>query len=310
MAGFFGLFNYSKPGKGVDADAPKKHPFFLFWELIWRKLSRLIVLNMMYFVCILPILSFAYTQFYVSIMQYFSDYLPAEEFSLGPLPSLLASFAVSIPYPLFIVLLVVSIVIYGPATCGFTYMMRNFAREEHAWLSDFFSKFKSNFKQGVAIGILELLVYTVFILNLTMDAPVDSATGAVSMVFTVAKYVSLFLAVIFTFMRHYFYTMIVTFELTIWQIIKNAAIFAVLGVFRNLLVSAVIIVTAAALVFFSGWVELILIPLIMFSFWGFLTTFTCYPVIKKYMIDPLNADDGAGETPELEAGNEPDIGEQ
>lgn len=29
MAGFFGLFNYSKPGKGVDKNAPEKKTIFL-----------------------------------------------------------------------------------------------------------------------------------------------------------------------------------------------------------------------------------------------------------------------------------------
>ncbi len=301
MAGFFGLFDYNKPGKGVDANSPKKHPFFLFWELLWRKFSRLIVLNILYFICILPILSFGYTQFYANLMDLIG--VVSEDVALGPLPTLLTSIALSVPYPLFIALLVLSVVLYGPVTCGFTYMLRNFAREEHAWLSDFFSRLKSNFKQGVAIGVLELLVYSVFILNLTMEPPADAA-GAVGTVFTVAKYVSIFLAVIFTFMRHYFYTMIVTFHLTVWQIIKNAVIFAILGLFRNILVTAVVVITAVALVLFSGWAELILIPLFMFSFWGFLTTFACYPVIKKYMIDPQNKEGGVGENPELESGSD------
>lgn len=299
MAGFFGLFDYTKPGKGVDPDAPKKHPFFLFWELIWRKLSRLILLNLIYFVCILPILSFLYTRFYSVILSMIDSAAP-DSIALGPLPSIMASFSFSIPFPLFVALLILSVVLYGPVTCGFTYMMRNFTREEHAWFSDFFTKAKENFKQGVAIGILELLIYTVFILNLTMDS---SAVGS-NALFTVAKYVSLFLVVFFTFMRYYFYTMVVTFRLTVWQILKNAIIFAVLGIFRNILVTVVIVLTAGALIVFSGWAEFALIPLFMFSFWGFLITFTCYPVIKKYMIDPLNAEDGAGEEPaSLEAGD-------
>lgn len=57
--GLFG-FNYSKPGPGVDKDAPKKKGIFLFFELFFRKFWKLIHANMLYFICSIPMLLIVY----------------------------------------------------------------------------------------------------------------------------------------------------------------------------------------------------------------------------------------------------------
>lgn len=48
MAGIFGFFDYTKPGKGVEKDEPKKPRFLLFWELYFRKFWKLIQLNLLF----------------------------------------------------------------------------------------------------------------------------------------------------------------------------------------------------------------------------------------------------------------------
>lgn len=57
MAGWFGLFDYSKPGKGVDKNTPKKKRFLLFFELFFRKFSKLVSLNFIYLLFCLPIVT-------------------------------------------------------------------------------------------------------------------------------------------------------------------------------------------------------------------------------------------------------------
>ena len=57
MAGFFGLFDYSKPGKGVDKNGPQKKRFFHFFELYFRKFWKLITLNMLYVLFCIPIVT-------------------------------------------------------------------------------------------------------------------------------------------------------------------------------------------------------------------------------------------------------------
>lgn len=51
----FRFINYDKPGKGIDPDAPKKKPLFLFFELYFRKLFSLMQLNVIYLFCCIPL---------------------------------------------------------------------------------------------------------------------------------------------------------------------------------------------------------------------------------------------------------------
>ncbi len=57
MAGFFGLFDYTKPGKGVDKNSPQKKRIFVFFELYFRKFWKLITLNLIYILFCIPIIT-------------------------------------------------------------------------------------------------------------------------------------------------------------------------------------------------------------------------------------------------------------
>lgn len=57
MAGFFGLFNYDKPGPGVDKNAPKKKSFVVFFEILGRKFWKLILVNLLYVLFSLPVVT-------------------------------------------------------------------------------------------------------------------------------------------------------------------------------------------------------------------------------------------------------------
>lgn len=62
MARMFGLFDYGKPGPGISKNAPKKKPFFYFWELYFRKFWKLIVANLLYVVVSLPVVTVGLAQ--------------------------------------------------------------------------------------------------------------------------------------------------------------------------------------------------------------------------------------------------------
>ena len=55
--GFFGLFNYSKPGKGVRKDEPERSRFVQFFVLVKRKFWKLIQLNLLYILFCIPIVT-------------------------------------------------------------------------------------------------------------------------------------------------------------------------------------------------------------------------------------------------------------
>ena len=102
-------------------------------------------------------------------------------------------------------------------------------------------------------------------------------------------------AIIYLVMRFYIYHLMLTFDLSVKKILKNALIFTVLGIKRNLLA------ILGLLVFIALHIALILfflsmgitIPIIIPFFYAmaimiFITTYAAFPIIEKYMITPYH----------------------
>lgn len=266
--GLFGA-NYAKEGPGVDKNAPQKKRFFLFWDIYFRKFWKLIQLNLVYVLFFIP----AAVGLYTLIM--------------GGLNVLS------------ILLVLVSVVLAGPATAGLTYVLRNFVREEHAFvLADFFGNFKSNFKQAAIYGAIFAIVMTLMATSSVFyyrNAP-DNTLMFVPLVLCMAC------MLVGSFMNFYMYTMIVTFKMTLRQMLKNAFIFSILGVFTNIFTLLVTGAIAVAMLLFYPITILFIIPIAL-STMQFIITFNAYPKIKQHMIDPFVAEN----TPESgdEGGDKP-----
>ncbi len=268
----------------LAADAPVKHGFFLFFELFFRKFWRFITLNIYYFLVTLPML----VMVYFTINGYFADQLVNEagEFvDMLPGIGIFASLAASIPGPLQTVLLILSMILYGPATMGLTYIFRNFARQEHAWMSDFVSRGLSNFKQGLFFGLLDIIV--VYLLANGIVADISIGTGQVAAVSgIILTTLSVIALIVYMFMRHYFYMIAVSVNLSVFSILKNSWYFVVLGFWRNLWAGFICLVLIVACFFTLPLVSFITLPFLFYSLTGFVVVFTCYPVVKKYLIVP------------------------
>ena len=57
MGGFLGFGNYEKPGKGVGKNEREKKRFFQFFDLFFRKLGRLVQLNLLYILFCIPVVT-------------------------------------------------------------------------------------------------------------------------------------------------------------------------------------------------------------------------------------------------------------
>ena len=57
MAGFFGLFDYSKEGPGISKNAPKKKAFFVFFETFFRNFWKFMLINVVYVLLCFPIVT-------------------------------------------------------------------------------------------------------------------------------------------------------------------------------------------------------------------------------------------------------------
>ena len=57
MAGFFGLFDYAKPGKGVSKNEPKRSHFVQFFVIMQRKFWKMLQLNLLFILFCIPIIT-------------------------------------------------------------------------------------------------------------------------------------------------------------------------------------------------------------------------------------------------------------
>lgn len=57
LAGFFGLFDYTKPGKGVSKEEVERPRFVHFFKLLLRKFWLLVQLNLLYLLFCIPVVT-------------------------------------------------------------------------------------------------------------------------------------------------------------------------------------------------------------------------------------------------------------
>ena len=191
-----------------------------------------------------------------------------------------------VPYPIQILLLALSVLAYGPAKCGVTYVLRNYSRQTHSWVSDIWDKAKENWKQGMLFGLLDCLVVVLVFFNMTYTPPT-----ALSSIVKIAKYLTLLFAMFYAFMRKYIYLMIVTVKLNLRSLIRNAWLLAFIGIFRNVF-SCLGTILIWALTYFlimavHPFIELVFLCIFIYSFTNFLSISATYPLIDKYLVQPI-----------------------
>jgi uncharacterized membrane protein YesL len=256
-------FNYDRPGPGVRKDEPQKNAFIRFFAILFRKFTQFIELNLL----------FAAFVFGAFVVVY-----------------LVSSFIPNIPdwLILFLIILLVS-----PFLAGLTFVTRNYAREEHAFLmSDFLEASQKNWKAFLINGVVCYFLY--FILSVAIKFYYSKLAYGLWYGFSLCICIAIALLLIFA--QYYVPVMIITFDLKLIQIYKNALIFAILGLWRNLLLTIFLGLLAAFLYFSSAIVLTFLIGIaftitLLFSFSSFLINFTIYPLIYKTMILPQEKPD-------------------
>ena len=264
------FFNYNKPGPGIEKDAPKKKGMFLYFELVWRKLGKLFLSNMLYMLVSLPVLLvYHFFAFYT-----LSALLPKEIMESG----VVFSQAV-------LLITVIMAILWGtgPVSCGYTFLLRNFAREEHVWMtSDFFEHIKKNFKQSLIIFIIDIIVLV-------------SGTNAIYFYWSMSQkipaleYVSYVMAgmmLIYTFMHFYMYEFLVTFKVSVKDVYKNSLIMAFGALPMNIFLTAfVLVVTYLAFSCLTPIAILLLAGVCWVSFMRFPIDFYAARIIKRQLID-------------------------
>ena len=190
------------------------------------------------------------------------------------------------------VLFCLPIVTIGPATAGMTKVLRNYAREEHAFLwGDFIETFKENFKQSFLYSLLDGVI--LFFLIADIFAVTNLLGTANKIMMTISLAAILLSLTVYIFMRYYIYSMMITFRLTLGQLFKNAFIFCWAAFFKNLFLTVTIAGLTLLMIYKANIILLLFILLTLyFSTIGLLINFFVNPTIKKYMIDGFDPETG------------------
>ncbi len=297
--GFFS--SYMKDGKGVKKeDIITDFNFINFFKLYARRFVKLIWVNALYIMGNFPLIFLL-----LALSNYFSDMgtSPTSELfavvnGIGTASGGLGDFSAPLlgihgalgtifsPTVVTYVLYAIAalfIFTFGPVNAGCTYIVRNLVKSEHIFMwQDFIGTIKQNWKQALPMGILDLAVLGLALYSLT------SYYYNYEYYFIFFWMMILILA-LYSFIRFYLYTIMVTFELKFFQIIKNSMIFALLGFKRNIvMLGAVVLLGSLTAVLGSVFLPLGVISLFMllFSSGAFMGMYAAYPMVKKYMIDP------------------------
>lgn len=272
-----------------------------FFKMLWRKLNPILSVNLMSVFGNFPIIFALF-----AISGYASIHSTAPSFSMfAPLngamyydssPAAAALMTIfgrqteitilsGVDYVM-LALSALTILTFGPVNVGATYILRNIFRGEGIFLwHDFFYAIKRNIKQALIYGVMDaviilLLAYNIFFYNLNYGV-----NTPLNMMF----YAAICMAFLYLIMRPYIYLMMVTFDLSILTMFKNALLFTVLGIKRNVMstigILLLIVLEFALLVLYFPLG--VILPFVgLFSIGYMMQIYGAYPKIKEIMIDP------------------------
>lgn len=260
------------PGPGINTKAPKKAPFFRFWELLWRNLGRLLMLNLIITALHMPVL----------LSMFF--YIQTDN-------------ALTVPFSIF--LLILQVILEGPIMAGCARVLRMIVLDKACFLGE-------EFRKGFFGNFIPALLYWLFDTVIIMSAwlawqmyPQYAQEG--SKIWYVLLAVTLGFALMVLFMNFFVFPLQVATTLKKQSVVKNSFMLAALSPKQCLLTLAGIVVTLALCLFL-----LIISTYLMFlfaffpaAFIGYLVMFINYPVIQKYVINPYYDETGE-ENPEAE----------
>lgn len=291
-----------------DRDAPRN--FLFFFKLLKRNFSRIFTLNIYFalggigiWLLLLLLSGVVGPHSYAPTSDLFAPLYGAAQMVEDPSPilNLLMSvhgmvLEISVMTPFMIVLIVLAVLIlfatFGPVMTGITYNMRNIVRGEPIFLwQDFWHTIKVNLRQSIILGIIDLctlglLVYGIVFYYMNL--------GTASIFGTFFLF-TLVLIAFYLMMRKYLYTMLVTFELSIFKLFKNALIFSLLGLGRN-----VVALLGCGLVIMLNWmlftaflpIGIILPFMITIGLCLYIEVYVAWPKIEATMITPYLDENG------------------
>ena len=285
-----------------DRDAPRN--FMFFFKLLRRNFSRIFTLNIYFalggigiWLLLLLLSGMIGPHSEAPTSDLFAPLYGASQFVQTPTPltNLLLSvhgtfIEISVMTPFMTALVVAAVVIlaltFGPVMTGITYNMRNIVRGEPLFLwQDFWRAIKTNLRQSILLGILDLgilalLGYGVIFYYMNL---LNASIFSTFFLFT------LVLILFYLMMRKYLYTMLVTFDLSIFKLFKNALIFSILALGKNVvaIIGCLIVIVLNWMIFTIFMPLGIILPfMITVGLLLYIEVYVAWPKIEETMITP------------------------
>ena len=312
----FGFFDYNRDNRPDAVEEDTTPTIKRYFKLLGRRFWKLVTLNLMMLPLIIPALVCFYL--YVSMRQtpvagevLFPQLLGANAVSATPTSTLLFDlFGAQQNIPVFTtwtyigmgICIAFLVITFGWQNIGAAYIVRNMVRGEAVFVwSDYFYAIKRNLKQGFFLGLIDAVI----LFTLGFDISYFWGRGG-TFTLDVGFYLTIALIVLYFLMRFYIYLLIVTFDLSIYKILKNALIFSLLGFKRNIMgVLGIALITALHVMLLLLLISTPLsgLPIILPFLWymaavTFTSAYAAYPVIDRYMIAPYANQEDEEETEE------------
>ncbi len=272
MAGFF---YYSKSGKGVKKGDLEKSGVGLYFDILGRRIWKLITLNLMYLVVSIPAIIISY-----GISTYLLTYL----LSLTGMNMAEAADMIQILI-IFMAAVLFQIFGSGPATASMCFILRKYVKDTHVWIfSDFFEHFKKNFKQGIAVYVINTIVSIALIVAYIFYSLImRSSLG------DVLALVIIITSAFFCMMQMYVYQLMAGFNFKVKDIYKNSLLLTMIKLPWNILVVAVVGLVMYAMysvALTSPLIAVVIFVAIYIVLVNYTQIFMTNNIIKEYVLEP------------------------
>ncbi|MBQ9096993.1 MAG: hypothetical protein IJY55_01180 [Clostridia bacterium] len=255
-------------GGGVGKNDPELKGLDKFFELLKRKFGSYIKLNLLYLLLSIPTIIY-----YTFILLYlFHDALN----DTNAIALLFMAIAGAIG--------LVTLFSGTPCSSGYHYVLRNYVREEHAWVaSDLFEHTRRNLFSSLGSYLINIIFVTVALVNTAIFPDFLNAMG-INLFTVILLAVFAFFVVFYAMMQPYIWTLTVTFDLNFINVYRNSFILSLLKLPRNL-GSLILRVGIFVLAYFLHPLLGIVLSLIaLTSIIGLVSQLMAYPVVEKFMM--------------------------
>lgn len=254
---FGNFFNRMYNGKNRSDFTPDQLPtnrFALFFDMLKIRLFKLIQVNLMFLVFLIPMIFFVYALFIYMVT--YPDTGDTLQLTTDIMQMINQTLLFCIPCFGFA----------GIGATGLVYITRNWARDEHAWVwSDFLDTIKSNWKQGLVMGLINgVLLYVMVSAGLfyALNTQINSFFYALGWVMVV-------LLIVLAMVNIYIWPMIITYDLKLTRQLKNALILAVGRLPFSVLFLIITVLPIAVGLFFMGYDYTLMILILYYGVIGF-----------------------------------------